>query len=104
MSAPDTLLFYLLSFFCSPVPKKHPQLFIMSANTATTIYTLDDISKHNTKNDMWMTIHDKVYDISEFVLEVKKKKKVSCYICKDQETNFAFFILRQNSILVVSLI
>lgn len=39
----------------------------------TTVYSLDDISKHNTKNDLYMAIHNKVYNITDFVLEVNKK-------------------------------
>lgn len=41
----------------------------------TTVYSLDDVSKHNTKNDLYMAIHNKVYNITDFVLEVSKKKK-----------------------------
>ncbi|KAK4508855.1 uncharacterized protein ATC70_013478 [Mucor velutinosus] len=40
-----------------------------TATKTSTIYSLDDVSKHNTKNDLWMTIHNKVYNITEFVLE-----------------------------------
>ncbi|CAO3621132.1 unnamed protein product [Mucor hiemalis] len=35
----------------------------------STIYSLDDLSKHNTKNDLYMAIHNKVYNITDFVLE-----------------------------------
>lgn len=41
-----------------------------TATETSTIYSLDDVSKHNTKDDLWMTIHNKVYNITEFVLEV----------------------------------
>ncbi|KAL9537246.1 hypothetical protein MBANPS3_011949 [Mucor bainieri] len=40
-----------------------------TATETSTIYSLDDVSKHNTKDDLWMTIHNKVYNITEFVLE-----------------------------------
>ncbi|KAI8992069.1 cytochrome b5-like heme/steroid binding domain-containing protein [Mycotypha africana] len=45
-----------------------------TAATATTdaglaVYSSDDVSKHNTKNDLWMTIHDKVYNVTEFIWE-----------------------------------
>lgn len=49
-----------------------------TATQTSTVYSLDDVSKHNTKGDLWMSIHNKVYNITEFVLEVnlpKKKKK-----------------------------
>ncbi|CEP16286.1 hypothetical protein [Parasitella parasitica] len=39
-----------------------------ASNTETT-YSLDDVSKHNIKSDLWMTIHNKVYNITDFVLE-----------------------------------
>jgi hypothetical protein len=82
----------------------------MSSNTATTtIYSLDDVSKHNTKKDLWMTIHDKVYNVTEFVLEVRY-----CLFFFNKgigETNllfffsfffFLFFYYEKKSILVVS--
>ncbi|EPB92130.1 cytochrome b5 [Mucor circinelloides 1006PhL] len=40
-----------------------------TATETSAIYSLDDVSKHNTKDDLWMTIHNKVYNITEFVLE-----------------------------------
>ncbi|KAI9265001.1 cytochrome b5 [Phascolomyces articulosus] len=33
------------------------------------VYTLEDVSKHQTKDDLWMVIHNKVYNISSFVQE-----------------------------------
>lgn len=41
-----------------------------TATETSTVYSLDDVSKHNTKDDLWMTIHNKVYNITEFVVEV----------------------------------
>ncbi|KAG2196601.1 hypothetical protein INT46_008347 [Mucor plumbeus] len=40
-----------------------------TATQTSTVYSLDDVSKHNTKDDLWMSIHNKVYNITEFVLE-----------------------------------
>lgn len=31
--------------------------------------TFKDVADHNTKKDLWLVIHDKVYDISKFVDE-----------------------------------
>lgn len=31
--------------------------------------TYQDVAEHNTKNDLYMVIHDKVYDISKFIDE-----------------------------------
>ncbi|KAI9469803.1 MAG: cytochrome b5 [Benjaminiella poitrasii] len=33
------------------------------------VFSLDDVLKHNSKQDLWLVVHDKVYDITEFVLE-----------------------------------
>lgn len=35
-------------------------------------YTLEDVRVHNMSNDTWLIIHDKVYDISSFLEEVRK--------------------------------
>ena len=32
-----------------------------------TFYTLEEISEHNTKNDCWLLIDNKVYDVSTFI-------------------------------------
>lgn len=35
-------------------------------------YTLEEIRVHNMSSDTWLIIHDKVYDISSFLEEVRK--------------------------------
>lgn len=35
-------------------------------------YTLEEIREHNMCNDTWLIIHDKVYDITSFLEEVRK--------------------------------
>lgn len=35
------------------------------------IYTHEDVSKHNTRDDLYMIIDNKVYDITNFVDEVE---------------------------------
>ncbi|ODV82841.1 hypothetical protein CANARDRAFT_184972, partial [[Candida] arabinofermentans NRRL YB-2248] len=32
-----------------------------------TKFTLEEVSKHTTRDDIWMIIHDKVYDVSKIV-------------------------------------
>ena len=44
------------------------------------IYSLEEVSKHQSKDDLWMVVHNKVYDITSFVQEVKHQKKSSIYI------------------------
>lgn len=34
-------------------------------------YTLEQIRLHNMSNDTWLIIHDKVYDITSFLEEVR---------------------------------
>lgn len=34
-------------------------------------FTLDEIKGHNMSNDTWLVIHDKVYDITRFLEEVR---------------------------------
>lgn len=36
-----------------------------------TYYTLEDINAHNTSKDTWLVIHDKVYDVTSFLEEVR---------------------------------
>lgn len=37
-------------------------------------YTLEDIRVHNMSNDTWLIIHDKVYDITIFLEEVRNNQ------------------------------
>ena len=30
-------------------------------------FTVDEVSKHNTKSNVWMTIHNKVYNVTKFL-------------------------------------
>ncbi len=36
---------------------------------ATTEYTFQDVAEHNTSKDLFVVIHDQVYDITKFVDE-----------------------------------
>lgn len=33
----------------------------------SSVYALDEVSKHNTKEDCWIVLHDKVYDVTGFI-------------------------------------
>ncbi|KAI7874872.1 cytochrome b5 [Lichtheimia hyalospora FSU 10163] len=37
--------------------------------TKDKIYTYEQVAKHNTRNDLWMVIHNKVFDITPFIDE-----------------------------------
>ncbi|TGZ83883.1 putative cytochrome b5 [Ascodesmis nigricans] len=39
------------------------------AVAAEKLYTYEDVKGHTTKKDLWMVVHDKVYDVSSFVDE-----------------------------------
>eukprot|EP00056_Hartaetosiga_gracilis_P010031 m.147326 g.147326 ORF g.147326 m.147326 type:complete len:1095 (+) comp13241_c0_seq11:68-3352(+) len=38
-----------------------------SVGKTTTVYTAADVAEHNTRGDCWVIIHDKVYDVTEFL-------------------------------------
>lgn len=35
-------------------------------------YTLEEIRQHNASSDTWLVIHDKVYDVTSFLEEVRR--------------------------------
>jgi cytochrome b involved in lipid metabolism len=50
-------------FFCS-------NSFLLTLNKMPSTYTQAEVEKHNVKGDLWMTIHEKVYDVSTFAEDV----------------------------------
>lgn len=47
----------------------HCHLFVHAAKMATKEFSLSDVAKHTTKKDLYMVIHEKVYDCGSFVDE-----------------------------------
>lgn len=43
-------------------------------------FTLEEIKVHNMSNDTWLVIHDKVYDITRFLEEVRNTLRQQVYI------------------------
>ena len=41
-----------------------------SKDTEKTIYKLSEVLQHKSRESCWMVIHDKVYDVTEFLDEV----------------------------------
>lgn len=41
----------------------------MSAKTDGKAITFEEVEKHNKKDDCWMIIHGKVYDVTKFLVE-----------------------------------
>lgn len=37
---------------------------------STKVISLNEVAQHKSKNDLWLVIHNKVYDITSFVVEV----------------------------------
>lgn len=33
------------------------------------VYTMEEVARHNKETDLWMVIHDKVYDLTKFLME-----------------------------------
>ncbi|CEG81673.1 Putative Cytochrome b5 [Rhizopus microsporus] len=36
---------------------------------STKVFSLNEVAQHKSKNDLWLVIHNKVYDITSFVVE-----------------------------------
>ncbi len=41
----------------------------MAETTTLTVYSLEEVSKHNTRDDLWMIYKGKVYDCTSFLDE-----------------------------------
>lgn len=41
------------------------------ASPALKFISREEVSKHKNENDYWIIIHDKVYDVTKFLNEVK---------------------------------
>ena len=40
-------------------------------NMSVKLFTLDEVKSHNNGKSCWLSIHDKVYDVSKFIDEVR---------------------------------
>lgn len=43
-------------------------------------YTYAEVKEHNTPTDLWVVIHDKVYDVTKFLHEVYENIEILCFI------------------------
>jgi hypothetical protein len=71
----------LLTSAPAPIPRPRPLSIVaasfkhasklphISTMSATQEFTYSDVSEHNSKNDLYMVVHDKVYNASSFVDE-----------------------------------
>jgi cytochrome b involved in lipid metabolism len=42
---------------------------VMSTKASGKSFTFEEVEKHNKKDDCWMIIHGKVYDVTNFLVE-----------------------------------
>jgi cytochrome b involved in lipid metabolism len=63
-------LAFLLWYMCAKRTSLHSFLFFITTIMSVQLYSYEEIAKHNTKNDLYMVINKKVYDITKFLDEV----------------------------------
>lgn len=71
------------------------------SDSETKLYTLAEVSKHNTNKSVWLVIHNSIYDVTQFLNEVcfllfiKKIIQFSLKIkfLKDYNKNWFFDLL-----------
>lgn len=60
------------------------------------VFTLEDVRKHNKPDDLWIVIHDKVYDLTKFASEVRLHTITCCnsnYYSRTYNSSLSFTIL-----------
>lgn len=59
-------------------------------------FTLEEIGAHNMSNDTWLVIHDKVYDITRFLEEVRHMVCIGEYLTMCVVTPILFIVFASN--------
>ena len=67
--------FYIKELVALSVLVRDPTASLLSAIMSTPastskVYTQKEIESHNTKDDLWLAIGDKVYDVTAFLSDV----------------------------------
>ena len=57
------------------------KLYQLKKNELPRWYTMNEISKHNYKNDCWVVIFNKIYDISKLI-EKESNNDITCLLCR----------------------
>ena len=55
---------------------------------AATIYTVDEVAKHNSPDNCWMTINKNVYDLTGYLVEHDKEMDIRSWCGKDATEDF----------------
>ena len=79
------LVFSLLVFGCSTAKNQGEE--ISSAKKAVVNLGVDDVAKHNTKEDCWMIVNQNVYDVTSFIA-IGKHMQIDQYCGKEATTEF----------------
>ena len=61
------MLSYTVNAISNPLPQPFPHILINTNMSQELTYA--EVSKHSSKKDLYVVIHDKVYDTSSFVDE-----------------------------------
>lgn len=57
--------------FCPPYsPRLHPPKMADVSSASSKVYTLEDLQQHKSRDDIWLLINGKVYDVTKFLDEV----------------------------------
>lgn len=48
----------------------------MAESSEIVKYTLAQVKEHNKASDLWIIIHDRVYDLTKFLTEVIRKEVI----------------------------
>lgn len=57
-------------------------------------YTFAEVKEHNKPTDLWVVIHDKVYDVTKFLHEVSRSSY--CYHLDEGHSVLIFFFFALN--------
>ena len=60
------------------------------------IFTLAEVAQHKDPKDLWMVIHDKVYDVTKFLSEVRDVATMN-QLLRERSLNFIKLKLKEHN-------